>query len=410
MVFSDFLLALVNGILLTFAILLLIPGVMLFIECIASLIPLPRRTAKQVSRHPNLAVLVPAHNEEAGISTTINNLLQELSPQDQLVVVADNCSDNTAAIARQLGATVIERHDPEHRGKGYALDFGVQFLAKQPPDVVVIVDADCWVKSGSILQIAKLAMTKNRPVQATYLIDVPEKLSPKNAVSILAFTVKNLVRPVGLARLNLPCLLTGTGMAFPWKVLSNSPLASGNIVEDMKLGLDLAIAGFSPVFCAEALVTSIPPQKDQSAKSQRTRWEHGHLQTMLTQVPRLLKAFLQTFNIHLLALALDLLIPPLSLLVIAWFVLTLLALLGIWAGASLLPGVLLGTNGVLIVTAILMAWAKYCRKTLPVQVLLSVPLYIIWKFPLYFAFLFNRQKAWVRTERDTPQNSSEANS
>lgn len=407
MIFPDLLLAIVNNLLLILASVLLIPGLVLFIECIASLLPTSPKSKRLSGERPSLAVLVPAHNEASGISITIQNLLAELTPQDQLVVVADNCTDDTAAIAHRLGATVIERHDLERRGKGYALDFGVQFLAKQPPDVVVIVDADCLVQSGSIGQIARMAMAEKRPVQATYLIEAPEKLSAKNAVSILAFTFKNLVRPAGLARLSLPCLLTGTGMAFPWNILSKSPLATGDIVEDMKLGIDLAIAGAPPLFCPTAHVTSLPPQRDQATKTQRTRWEHGHLQSIMTQVPRLLKAFLQTFDIQLLALALDLFIPPLSLLVMLWFVITLLAGLGIVFGISPIPVILLGVNGVLIGLAILLAWAKYCRKTLPAQVLLSVPLYILWKFPLYFAFLFKPQKSWVRTERETTKESSE---
>uniref|UniRef100_A0A832H536 Glycosyltransferase n=1 Tax=Oscillatoriales cyanobacterium SpSt-402 TaxID=2282168 RepID=A0A832H536_9CYAN len=392
-----------NSILIVSAVLLLIPISMLFVECVAALLP-TRSRLKLPGNRPNIAVLIPAHNEEVGIGLTVAPLLEQLTSRDRLIVVADNCSDNTASIARGLGATVIERQDTERRGKGYALDFGVRFMADNPPDVVVIVDADCRVTPGSIERLAQLSTARNRPVQATYLFEQSASPSAKNAVSTLAIIVKNWVRLAGLNNLGMPCLLTGTGMAMPWEIIRKAPLASGNIVEDMNLGMDLAIAGHSPIFCPEARVTSVLPQKEQAAKSQRTRWEHGHLQTIKTQVPRLLKAALQTLRLDLLVLALDLLIPPLSLLVMLWLGATIASLVSLWFGTSPVPTILLGIGGILLVSAILFAWAKFARSYLPAKTLIAIPLYVLWKIPVYFAFLFKPQKAWVRTERDVPSD------
>jgi cellulose synthase/poly-beta-1,6-N-acetylglucosamine synthase-like glycosyltransferase len=266
--------------------------------------------------------------------------------------------------------------------------------------VVVMVDADCIVHQGTIEQIARRAVQTTRPVQAIYLMEQPTNPGPKDSVSALAFMVKNLVRPRGLQQLGLPCLLTGTGMAFPWSVMQNVTLASGNIVEDMQLALDLALTGQAPVFCAEAKVTGRLPQQQQAAKGQRTRWEHGHLQTLLTQVPRLLKASVQQKRFDLLAIALDLCIPPLSLLVMMWVAIMAGALLsGKW-GASWLPGMGLAIEGLLLLISIVGAWAKFGRADLPVLTLLAVPFYIVWKIPLYFAFLVRPQTKWIRTERD----------
>lgn len=404
---AELLPAAVNAVLTAIAIVLLVPSSILFVECIAALFP-TRSSARPGATRPRVNVLVPAHNEEAGIEATIHTLMPQLTAADQLIVVADNCDDDTAGVARAAGATVIERQDLEHRGKGYALDFGVKSMASAPPDVVVIVDADCIVAPGSIEKLAQVAAMRHRPVQAIYLLESPPRLSAKSAVSTLALWVKNWVRLTGLYNLGMPCLLTGTGMAFPWEVIRQAPLASGNIVEDMNLGMDLAIAGYSPMFCPEARVTSVLPQKEQAAKSQRTRWEHGHLQTIATQVPRLFKAALQQARLDLLVLALDLLVPPLSLLVMLWVVALGAAGISAGLGASLIPVVLLGIVGFQIAIAILLAWAKYCRKILPAHVLLTIPLYILWKIPLYFAFLVKRQKAWVRTERDAVADSTKA--
>lgn len=389
---------LLNVLLMAIALFLFVPIGVLWIECLAAALP-KRGGSEPFIDRPTVAVLVPAHDEAGGISATLNTVLSQLTHHDRLIVIADNCTDETAVVAREAGATVIERHDPEHRGKGYALDFGLQFLASDPPDVVVVVDADCLVAEGAIDRISGLAAIRQRPVQATYLLTQPPQPSPAAAVSILAFTVKNLVRPFGLAQLGQPCLLTGTGMAFPWALIHQVSWASGNIVEDMQLSLDLLLAGYPTVFCAEANVTGALPQQKQAAESQRTRWEHGHLQTLLSQVPRLLKAWVSQKRFNLLAIALDLCVPPLSLLVMLWGVALVAAgmagLMGVY-----LPVLIIALEGLLLLTAVTVAWAKFARRTLPLTTLLSVPFYIFWKIPLYFAFLRKPQTKWVRTERD----------
>jgi cellulose synthase/poly-beta-1,6-N-acetylglucosamine synthase-like glycosyltransferase len=280
------------------------------------------------------------------------------------------------------------------------LDYGLRSLEVDPPEVVVVVDADCIVHQGTIERIARQAAAVARPVQAIYLMELPKKPSPKDSVSALAFLVKNLVRPSGLKRLGLPGLLTGTGMAFPWSALQKATLASGNIVEDMQLGLDLAIAGYTPLFCSEARVTGRLPQQQQAAKSQRTRWEHGHLQTLLTQVPKLLKESVGQKRFDLAALALDMCVPPLSLLVMIWAVVMLGALLAGSLGASWTMAIVVAIEGILIFISIVGAWAKFGRADLPVGSLLAVPFYLLWKIPLYFSFLVKPQTKWIRTERD----------
>ena len=388
-------------ILLLIALGLFIPVAVLFLESSAALLPRLSENQEDKTLRPSIAVLIPAHNEASVISTTLRTLIPQLKVDDRLIVIADNCSDDTAAIAREWGATVIERHDTTLRGKGYALDYGLRFLEKNPPEVVISVDADCTVHQGAIEQLAQQAKVSGRPAQATYLIEQPAKPEPKDSISALAVMVKNLVRPHGLQQLGLPCLLTGSGMAFPWSVIHQAPLASGNIVEDMQLGIDLAVAGNAPLFCSSAKITGILPQQQQAAESQRTRWEHGHLQTLFSQVPRLLKASLVQSRFDLLAIALDLCVPPLSILVMMWAAMMATGLLvsvflGIW-----LPSILLGIEGFLILTSIITAWAKFGRSNIPGKTLLAVPFYIMWKIPIYLAFLVKPQTKWIRTQRDT---------
>src|SRR5262252_6396123 len=120
-------------------------------------------------RRPKVSVIIPAHNESASIAKTIAAIKPQLTTLDRLVVVADNCSDDTAKIAALEGAEVIERHDPDRVGKGYALDCGIQFVGRSgAPEVVIFVDADCELAPGSVDELATLSFARDRPVQATY--------------------------------------------------------------------------------------------------------------------------------------------------------------------------------------------------------------------------------------------------
>ncbi|NJK37934.1 MAG: glycosyltransferase [Oscillatoriales cyanobacterium RM2_1_1] len=397
-------------VLLVLTVALALPVGVLLIECGVAFVsrqenPKGQHLPESQTSETKVSVLIPAHDEALQIQGTLEGLLPQVQRSEQIVVVADNCSDETAAIARQLGVTVLERQNLEQRGKGYALDYGLEFLARNssagPPNVLVMVDADCRVEPGTVSRIAQLAQDSQRPVQALYLMETPANPSSKDSISALAFLVKNQVRPQGLLHLGVPCALTGTGMAFPWVSLQGISLASGNIVEDMQLGIDLAIAGFPPLFCPEAMVIGILPQQEQAATRQRTRWEHGHLQLILGQAPRLIQAAIQQRRWDLLAMALDLSVPPLSLLVMLWLGVTALTGLALFFGMAWQPFVLSVIEGGLLLLAVALAWLKFGQDQVPLKTLLSIPGYILWKIPLYFAFLFKRQQEWVRTDRDS---------
>ena len=393
------------------AIVLLIVCSFFLIECVAALLPskisINSQTIKQNWQNIKVAVLVPAHNEELVIGKTINRIISVLKPQDNLIVIADNCNDNTAQIARTLGATVIERHNLELRGKGYALDYGLKHIEQNPPDVVVIIDADCTAHTGAIETLSQHAITRGKPVQGTYLMTpANNSQSSKDFIAQLSIIITNLVRPCGLNNLGQPCSLNGTGMAFPWSVITQVNLASGHLVEDLKLGLDLSIAGYTPEFCEPAKVTAYFPQQSQASKSQKTRWEHGHLQAMGTYVPLLLKQAVRQKRFDLLISTLDLCIPPLSLLVFAWLAMIATSVILSIVGISWIPAIISAIAGLCFLTAILTIWTGFAAKTLPLSQLLTIPFYIIGKIPIYFNFLIKPQKTWVRTERDYERETS----
>jgi cellulose synthase/poly-beta-1,6-N-acetylglucosamine synthase-like glycosyltransferase len=350
------------------------------------------------------AVVIPAHNEALGLQKTIEPLL---TLPYQIVVVADNCDDATATVARSLGVTVLERQDAAKRGKGYAMDYGLSYLAQDQPDVVVFLDADCQVTADGVMQLVQWAILAQRPVQAKYLMINPAA-NAKQQLSAFAFKVKNQVRLQGLSRLGGAIVLAGSGMGFPWATLQGMSLASGAIVEDMKLGIDLAIAGKPAVFCPAVTVTSDLPIHQGAAQSQRKRWEHGHLQSIQTYVPQLISAAIRQRRWDLWLLAWDLCIPPLSLLVMLWLVAwagaALLQLSQFWVPLAALPWGLngfwiLNGAGVCLLGAIGLAWLRVGRQDVSLGQLLKVPFYVIGKLPLYLQFLTNPQQAWNRTER-----------
>lgn len=348
----------------------------------------------------NVAILMPAHNEATGIAASIQSVREQMHATDQILVVADNCTDDTAQIARTAGATVLERHDDVLRGKGYALDHGISHLKAAPPAMVIMLDADSVLHPGGLNELIAACQAHGAPIQSRYLMQAPHGASLKTRIAAFAWLVKNHVRPLGAQIMGWPCLLTGSGMAFPWRVIQNAPLASGHLVEDMQLGLDLAVAGHSPVFCERALVTSEFPTSDEGLSSQRTRWEHGHLGTIQSQLPRLLAQGARQRRPSLLGLALDLSVPPLSSLILLTLALAgmsvgFAALTGHWWAAAIAMLALL-LQGVGTASA----WYRYGQGTLNPQEMLSIGGYVAHKLPVYFRFFTKRQVAWIRTRRD----------
>ncbi|MGB7407652.1 MAG: glycosyltransferase family 2 protein, partial [Pontixanthobacter sp.] len=192
---------------------------------------------------PHTAILIPAHNEAGGIAETIADL-RASAPDAFVLVVADNCTDETARIAREAGADVTERHDTQLRGKGFALAHGREVLSRssdrrpsdtQPFDrqvfeAVIVIDADCRLAPGSAERLARRVVDTGGPVQAANLLISQPDQPPLVAISNFAMLIKNLVRARGLMRLGGGASLFGTGMAFPWPMFARLQLATDNAV------------------------------------------------------------------------------------------------------------------------------------------------------------------------------------
>lgn len=366
---------------------------------------LPPPADDAAPREP-VAVLIPAHNESAVIESTLRSLMPQLRPGDAVWVVADNCTDDTAALAWACGAHVTERFDTVRRGKSFALAHGVALLRSQPvpPRWVVFFDADCQVHPHTLDRLAQACQREQRPVQALYLMQQPPAAPGqvhgwRPHLAEFAWRVRNWVRPLGAQRLGWPCQLMGTGMAFPLALLDDALLAHGHITEDMKLGIDLALAGHAPLFLPTALVTSSFPTTQAATRTQRTRWEHGHLDMLLHQAPALWREGWRRGDRAAMGLALDLCVPPLALftglLGLGWWVALALG----WLGGSWLPLGVATVSLMGLLSAITRAWRGWGREVMAGRELLMVPLFILAKVPIYLGFVLRRQTRWIRTDR-----------
>ena len=345
-------------------------------------------------------IVVPAHNEAAIIERTLLELKAATGRRMRILVVADNCSDNTADCARRASAEVIERTAADRRGKGYALAFAAEALESSPPDVFVVLDADCSIDRESLQSLVNAAATSERPCQAVNLLRPDRSAPPLVQISGFAFMVKNLIRQRGLERLSGRVHLTGTGMALPFPLLSTSLLASGDIVEDLALGLEMSARGHPPRLISNALVLSGASAANDTLV-QRRRWEGGFLATSLRRAPRIIGKAVFRREWRLLLAGLDLLVPPLALLALI-DVAALALVTGMVAalGASWAPVVLAAmvvfTAGALVFAA----WLFCGREFVSLGVLAGIPLYVAWKVPLYLSLARRgAPRDWLRTRR-----------
>lgn len=226
---------------------------------------------------PRLAVIVPAHNEELLLGRCLESLAAARGePRPEVIVVADNCTDATAAVARAHGATVIEREDASRRGKSYALEAAVAMLGARPelPAACLFVDADTVVSPGLFEAVAGQLAEGAAAVQVHYRGDAGT--SELARLRRLAFALVHWARPLGASRLGLGTGLKGNGMALSWAAIARAGLGQG-ITEDAALTLDLARAGIPVRFEPHAWVQGYMSADYADARVQDERWERGRL-------------------------------------------------------------------------------------------------------------------------------------
>ena len=358
------------------------------------------RTEAGTSSGTLAVIVIPAHDEAEVIGKTLQSLKAALGEGMRVLVVADNCTDATAELAREQGVEVVERTDVEDRGKGFALAFAGGHLAGAPPDIFVVLDADCSIDTPSLRNLVDAAAVSGRPSQAINLLRPNRQSSPLVQLSTFGFMLKNLVRQRGLQRMTGRVHLTGTGMAMPFTLFRISAGTRSSIVEDLTLGLELAAAGHPPMLASNAVVWS-ESSTEQGTLVQRRRWEGGFLATGLKWGFRETAAGVANGRARTIFAGLDLMVPPLALFAILNAVaLIAAALLTFVLSASWWPVAAQLFLLAFAWFAVFAAWMREGRDFISLGVLARLPLYILWKLPMYLGFARRgAPKEWLRTGR-----------
>ena len=233
----------------------------------------PRRGAGSLSAAPvRFAVVIPAHNEELGLPATLRTVAASDYPAEcvRVLVVADNCTDCTADVARRFGAECLERLDPVNRGKGYALALAIPHALQGPVDAVMVLDADCELAPDVLRRVAAELADGAEAVQAARVPRNPGD-GPAALVSAVGSAIENAVS-AGRSRLGLAVALRGSGMVFTRGVLERFPWSSYGLTEDAEYAGELSRAGVRVRFLPDAVVTGEVPADVRTLATQRRRW------------------------------------------------------------------------------------------------------------------------------------------
>lgn len=376
-----------------------LPGsLLLALLSAAALRPGARRTlAEPAPSKSRLAFVVPAHNEAAHIETTVSCLVAACAADGnaEVWVIADNCSDDTAERARHAGAKVLERNNPDRRGKGFALEYAFTRLPPEAGEWLIVIDADSTLNPGFLPAMRTALQPDRNAVQACYLSHAGKHL--RSRVSRIGQWGFNLVRPLGRQRLGLSCGLFGNGFALRRSLLDVLPYTAHSVVEDLEYHLLLVAAGERVHFVAEAVVMGEIADTADGARTQRSRWEGGRLRMLKEHCFPLLGRCLRLERGAMEVLA-DLLLLPLGLHVLLLIVAAALGGVGLWAAGF-------GTVAIGLYLGAILRLGPTTPRDLGALAL--SPIYLVWKLSLLPATLLHSrpQAAWVRSRRNNRDNS-----
>jgi cellulose synthase/poly-beta-1,6-N-acetylglucosamine synthase-like glycosyltransferase len=371
-----------------------LPGTLeLLVLTIGAILPTRRTPSGRLAGNKSykLAVVVPAHNEEQNIVSTISSILAADSGNIDLhpVIVADNCSDHTAEKAS--AGRVLVRNDEVHRGKGYALDFAFRTLLEEGFDGFLVVDADTSISRNTLQEVVRFLKNGADAVQCRYLVRNSGQ-SIRTRLMSLALMAFNVLRPRGRDRLGLSAGINGNGFGLSAETLRAIPYGAASVVEDLEYHLDLVRSGRRVRFINAATVSGDMPVGGQGVKTQRTRWEGGRFRMLRERAPALAAEALRG-RFRMLEPLGDLVLLPL-----AYHSSLLLIAAAIPYGPSRLVGIAgLAVLALHLVTAIVVGGGGW-KDALA---LAAAPFYVIWKLVMLSAVLKSSKSktAWVRTER-----------
>lgn len=283
-----------------------------------------KKEEKILEPRNRFAIVVAAHNEKEVIGQLVENLQVLDYPRDlyDVYVIADNCNDNTAEIARQAGAIVHERENKELRGKGYALEWMFEKLydAPQKYDAVVVFDADNLVHPAFLREMNNRLCKGERIIQGYLDAKNPNDTWVAGTFAI-AFWVVNHIWHLAKYNIGLTSVLGGTGMCISMSVLKQFGWGATSLTEDMEFTMKALVKGIPTTWAHEAIVYDEKPLTFKQSWNQRRRWAQGHFDVAGRYIPQLIRQGFRNKDFRMLDGVFHL-FQPYFLLLSTWFVIS----------------------------------------------------------------------------------------
>jgi 1,2-diacylglycerol 3-beta-glucosyltransferase len=357
-----------------------------------------------------LLIVIPAHNEQSGVADTVASCLESNYPSlfFGVLVIADNCDDQTAAVARTAGARVVERSDAEKKSKGYAIEYLLELLDRSGElgslDAVVVVDADTTIDPNLLCSFDDALRRGHDWIQAYYTVANPDQ-SWRTRLMTYAFSLFNGVMQLGQNELGSSAGFKGNGMCFSTRGLRRRPWRAYGLVEDMEYSWTIRVAGEQILFRPDVKVFGdMLSSGGKDSANQRRRWEFGRSEIRNKYLGPLVKSPNLGFREKVLS-ACELTIPSMAWLAIIYIV---VAGMDVAAWFALAGGESTVVRSLLFVCAaffsvalVVYAFSPFLAMRLPWKYLSSImlgPFYIGWKLAIMLA---GRPQNWIRTARET---------
>ncbi|MHB1556824.1 MAG: glycosyltransferase family 2 protein [Isosphaeraceae bacterium] len=393
----------------------LLPYFLLLLVAATAAILARRRNLPVDEPRSRLLVMIPAHDEETGIAATVASCQASDYPAELVgvLVIADNCTDQTAAVARAAGARVVERSDASKKSKGYAIESTIAKLVESGEfdrlDALVFVDADTTIDRDLLRWFDADLRAGHDWIQCYYTVANPNQ-SWRTRLMTYAFALFNGVMPKGLNAVGISAGLRGNGMCFSTRGLRRRPWVAYGLVEDMEFSWILRLSGESVAFePATRVYGAMLGSGGKAAANQRRRWEFGRKEIRRKYTPQILRAERMNIWERLISLG-EITMPTMGVLLASYVVLAALgagAIAWTWPIASIAQSLLLVIMAAMTLAVGLYAVAPFLAMRLPLRYALSLarlPVYLVWKVVISIG---GRPAAWIRTERvpqaKTPQ-------
>lgn len=375
------------------------------------------RKPTSIKGHPQnpvhcFAIVIPAHNEAVVIQQTIQGIQASDYPigMYEILVIADHCTDQTAELARGLGASVYERDTIKSGGKGAAISWlFAQILPENKFDAVIIFDADTKVDQNFLSEMDARLAQSDQVIQGRHIISNPQS-GWFPALTWAMFTVDNRFQNQGRVNLGLSAKNMGDSICLRTSVLNRFGWGKG-LTEDYELRQRLLLDGIRIGYEPNAKGFGEAPLTWTQARMQRTRWLRGAHEVGREFSKSLFVKGLKTRNLALIDGALQMYLPSYSTLTFISFTLLLAQLVVNYTMGPIFPAWLL--LGWVIAAGLLFIYPflGLALENAPVKsflVIMTGPFYIIWRTILAFSLRLNKQPViWQRTVREGSESKLE---